>query len=157
MNEKFSALMDGELPQREIAAVVGELVTSKDQQNAWYEWHAARDALQGQYALSPEFMRQFSARLAAEPIVIAPQQWRTPFLSKKLLVPLSAAASLMFVGLAVWQFSPQALAPQNMAAAPTTLLKAAEVHPYLKMHRDGLAGAMGGEVLAQAPFEVERH
>jgi sigma-E factor negative regulatory protein RseA len=155
MNEKISALMDCEVDLAAASAIVDEMLASSEQQSAWYELHAARDAMQKQCPLSPDFMAKFSARLALEPVVIAPRRWHAPSFIKPLLLPVSAVASVMFVGLAFWQFSLQGVAPapQNLAKAPA-VIQSSEISPYLAAHREGLANSLASEQFAMANFEV---
>ncbi|WP_373975054.1 RseA family anti-sigma factor [Chitinibacter sp. SCUT-21] len=157
MNEKLSALMDGELPNEQWDEVLDALKQDVKLQAQWQEWHATKDAMQGLTPLSNDFMTKFSARLAAEPRVIAPNRLQKP---KRWWVPLSAAASVAFVGLAVWQFNlPSSTPHQQLASADVSNVQhvqvdAAEVRAYLAAHRSGLANPMGEDHLAQVSFEV---
>lgn len=154
MNEKISALMDCEVEQKEALALIDELLASPEQQSTWYAMHVARDAMQ-QNPLSPDFMAKFSARLALEPVIIAPNRLRKNWM-KPLLVPAAAVASVMFVGLAVWQFS-MPIAPSAvgvMAKVEASALPSSEISPYLAAHRDGLANSMATEQFVLAHFEV---
>ncbi|WP_348944559.1 sigma-E factor negative regulatory protein [Chitinibacter sp. FCG-7] len=161
MNEKVSALMDNELPAEQWPEVLDALKREPLLQQQWHDWHVSRDALQGQAGCSADFMRRFSARLAAEPVVIAPQR-KQAFGAKRWLVPMTAAASVAFVGLAVWQFNfvpssstqPQQLAAVVTPAAQHKQVDAAEVRAYLAAHRDGVANPMGADHLARVSFEV---
>ncbi|WP_410497972.1 sigma-E factor negative regulatory protein [Chitinibacter sp. S2-10] len=159
MNEKLSALMDGELPAAQLDEVLDALKADPALLGNWQQWHLTRDTLQGQADLSVDFMPQFSKRLAAEPIVIAPHRGYKP---KRWLVPLSAAASVAFVGLAVWQFSLniRAVPSQQILAAPEAASKqayakvdAAEVRAYLAAHHAEVADPMGRDALATVAFE----
>jgi hypothetical protein len=68
---------------------------------------------------------------------------------------------VMFVGLAMWQFSshPAAQPPANLAQlAAVHEIKSTDINPYLAIHRNGVANPMGGEQLAQVSFQVgEQH
>jgi sigma-E factor negative regulatory protein RseA len=158
MNEKLSALMDNELDPQHWGKVLDAVKQDPALQAQWYDWHMAKDTLQGHPQLSGDFMRKFSARLATEPVVIAPQQRLAQ--PKRWWVPLSAAASVVFVGLAVWQFSFQSPKAMPQMASAQVLVQhadqvdAAEVRAYLAAHRDGVANPMGGDHLAQVSFEV---
>jgi sigma-E factor negative regulatory protein RseA len=151
--------MDKELPPEQWAAVLDALKHDKSLQLQWHDWHAAKDVMQGFAPLSSDFMDKFSARLAAEPVVMAPHRLTAPK-PKRWLVPLTAAASVAFVGLAVWQFNMAPSAPtQQMASADVANVQhaqvdAAEVRAYLAAHRDGVANPMGEDHLARVSFEV---
>lgn len=159
MKEKLSALMDNELPAEQWGAVLDAVKQDLLLQAQWQEWHATKDALQGFAPVSGDFMAKFSARLAAEPVVIAPKRLAEPR-AKRWMVPLTAAASVAFVGLAVWQFSiapaavPQQMASLNAVPAQHVQVDAAEVRAYLAAHRAGVANPMGDDHLAQVSFEV---
>lgn len=155
MNEKISALIDCEVDRTAASIIIDEMLASSEQQSAWYELHAARDAMQKQCPLSPDFMAKFSARLALEPVVIAPRRWHKPHFTKAMLMPVSAVASVMFVGLAFWQFSLHGSAPtaQNLAKAPVAV-QSSEISPYLAAHREGLSNSLASEQFAMANFEV---
>ena len=157
MNEKISALMDCEVDQAAASTIVDEMLASNQQQSAWYELHAARDAMQKQCPLSPDFMAKFSARLALEPVVVAPRRWHKPHFVKSFLLPVSAVASVMFVGLAFWQFSVPSPSPvsQNIAVvAVPRVIQSSEIRPYLAAHREGLSNSLDSEQFAMANFEV---
>ncbi|QKJ67807.1 sigma-E factor negative regulatory protein [Deefgea piscis] len=157
MSEKISALMDCEVAPQDVAAVVDELLASAEQQEDWCRWHLARDAIgQPHLTTSSEFMQKFSARLAQEPVVIAPRQLRP---KKTPWVPLAAVASVVFVGLIAWQYTlPSALPVNVMAQQKPIELKSAEISPYLVAHRDGFSNPLASEQFAQAHFEVgEQH
>lgn len=153
MNEKISALMDCEVDAATASATINEMLASSAQQSMWYQLHIARDTLQ-QGALSADFMTKFSARLALEPIVIAPRRWHQHRFIKSLLLPASAVASVMFVGVAFWQM--HGVAPtvaQNLAKAPV-MIKSSEISPYLAAHREGLSNSFATEQFALANFEA---
>ncbi|MBM5570422.1 MULTISPECIES: sigma-E factor negative regulatory protein [Deefgea] len=155
MNENISALIDGEVEPKQLAAMVDELLASAEQQNDWYTLHAARDAMQ-QYPISADFMTKFSARLAQEPVIIAPNRIRKSSWMKPFLIPATAVASVMFVGLAVWQFSMPAseMSVGTMAKVESPAISSSEISPYLLAHRDDLANSMAAEQFAMAHFEA---
>ncbi|QZA78819.1 sigma-E factor negative regulatory protein [Deefgea tanakiae] len=155
MNEKISALIDCEVDQKEASKIINELLASSKQQNDWYSMHAARDAMQG-YPVSPDFMTKFSARLAQEPVIVAPNRIRKSAWMKPFLIPATAVASVMFVGLAVWQFSMPTVTSDvgAMAKVEAPAIPSSEISPYLVAHRDGLANSMATEQFALAHFEA---
>ncbi|QLG87967.1 sigma-E factor negative regulatory protein [Chitinibacter bivalviorum] len=159
MNEKLSALMDNELDPAQWGEVLDALKSNPVLQQQWHDWHMSKDVLQGNPSLSSDFMAKFSARLAAEPIVLAPNRLPAPK-TKRWMVPMAAAASVAFVGLAVWQFTFHAApaAQPQMASVQAVMqqghVDAAEVRAYLAAHRDGVSNPMGADHLAQVSFEV---
>lgn len=155
MNEKISALVDGEVEQQDLSATLDELLASNELQQHWYTLHVARDAMH-QHPVSVDFMSKFSARLALEPVVVAPHRIRKSSWMKPFLIPATAVASVMFVGLAAWQFS-MPTKPVNttaLAQAEVSAIPSSEISPYLVAHRDGLVNSMATEQFALAHFEA---
>ncbi|WP_297576996.1 sigma-E factor negative regulatory protein [uncultured Deefgea sp.] len=157
MSEKISALMDYEVAPQDIAAVVDQLLASAEQQAQWHRWHLARDVIgQPHLAMSPDFMQKFAAKLAQEPVVIAPHRLRP---RPSQWMPLAAFASVVFVGLLAWQLTlPSALPVDVLAQQKPVEIKSAEISPYLAAHRDGFSNPLASEQFAQAHFEAgEQH
>lgn len=97
--DKLSALMDGELGEHEARAEIARLKEEPQLGRTWSDYHLIGDVLRGEPTLSPRFNERFSARLAAEPTVLAPR--RRP--ARKLATyALSAAASLSAVAMVAW-------------------------------------------------------
>ena len=112
MNEKISALMDGELDERAADEAVELLRRDPQAAETWRLYQLAADAMHGQPLLSGDFTARLGARLAAEPTVLAPGALpgRTPL--QRFV--LAGAASLAGVALVAWL----AFAPQPPAQAP---------------------------------------
>lgn len=152
--EKLSALMDGEFDPKELDALLAALNQDDALLQEWQEWQLASDALHGDL-VSDGFMSRFSERLAAEPVVLAPRRLlrqRVPV--RRLLVPLTVAASVAFVGVAMWRVNQpvqETTAAQIAAETETTL------RSYLAAHRetDGNPFAEGDVIQANfQPAEV---
>ena len=103
--DNISALMDGELDERQTALELGRLRQSTELRQAWNTFHIIGDVLRGERALSTDIVGNFSRKLADEPTVLAPQ--RQP--RRVTTYVLSAAASLAAVGFVGWV----ALTPQS--------------------------------------------
>lgn len=140
--ERISAFMDGELGQEEGAGQIGRLKDDPQARNTWEVYHLIGDAVRGDTGLSPRFMEQLGARLAAEPTVLAPRPRMQQRTARR--IALSAAASVGGVALVAWlalvnnPFQPQqnlAVAPQpvqaQLAAAPAD----GAVNDYLMAHQ----------------------
>lgn len=140
--ERISAFMDGELGQEEGAGQIGRLKDDPQARNTWEVYHLIGDSVRGDTGLSPRFMEQLGARLAAEPTVLAPR----PRMQQRTVrrIALSAAASVGGVALVAWlalvnnPLQPQqnlAVVPQpaqaQMAAAPAD----GAVNDYLMAHQ----------------------
>ena len=117
--EKISALIDGELEEREARQQFGRLKQEEELAQCWATFHLIGDAMRGERPLSQGFGERLNLRLAGEPTVLAPR----PIASKRFVAyALSAAASLSAVALVGWMaFFNNPLGPQSdIAIAPTT-------------------------------------
>lgn len=72
----LSELMDGEVPSHEREEGIRLLCRDARARERWALYHGIGDALRGAPPLSEDFSRSFSARLAAEPTVLAPRLHR---------------------------------------------------------------------------------
>jgi sigma-E factor negative regulatory protein RseA len=116
MNDKISALMDGELDEKSAAEMIDWLGRDGDALRVWRAYHLISDAMRDGYPLSDGFAARVAARLSAEPTLLAPARLQAE--PRKWLV-LSAAASVAAVSLVGWlAFAPQRDAGPQMAQAP---------------------------------------
>ncbi|QDQ25541.1 hypothetical protein FNU76_03770 [Chitinimonas arctica] len=154
MQEKLSALMDGEWDDHELA----ELIASIDEDDAcaesWHEYHLIGDAMHGRPVLSDNFLANFSARLEAEPTILAPNAMKQSAIRRDVVrqgasmfhmrphkrwVAFSMAASVALVSATAWYVgngtgvvaAPQAQFAANQAIKPAV----DEVNPYLVAHQ----------------------
>jgi sigma-E factor negative regulatory protein RseA len=102
MNEKISALMDGELERHESAGALDAFQSDRQARDAWGAYHLIGDAMRRDtLVLSGDFTARVAAKLAGEPTVMAPVRYpRRPERPRWQL--LSAAASLAAVALVGW-------------------------------------------------------
>ena len=98
--ERISAFMDGELGQEEGVGQIGRLKDDPQARNAWEVYHLIGDSVRGDAGLTPSFMEQLGARLAAEPTVLAPRPRMQQRTARR--IALSAAASVGGVALVAW-------------------------------------------------------
>ena len=141
MNEKLSALVDGELEGDGLHAHLGRLRTDPELRSAWDVYHLIGDALRGH--ISPAIADRVVARLREEPTVLAPRPQKSP--SRQLgWYAMAAAASVGAVGLVVWTASPGWRAESQLAGdpaaatTPATLVSSVpppEVANYLLAHQ----------------------
>jgi sigma-E factor negative regulatory protein RseA len=124
----LSALMDGELDDKSAAEVLQALGSDREAVDAWRTYQLISDAMRQSRVLSEGFTTRVSARLAAEPTVLAPRA-AVPMLQResRRWVALSAAASLAAVALVGWL----AFAPQPQVAQPVAQAPLAEPKPNL--------------------------
>lgn len=141
MKSRISALMDGELFEDEADVLLDELKQEPNLQRDWMVYHLIGDVLR-----QPEYVhRDISARiteeLGNEPIIYVP---RTRALKQKARVfALSAAASVLAVGVVVWMSAqvegqPNAaqLAKQNSPVHAASWQIPAKANDYLAAHQE---------------------
>jgi len=161
MKSKISALMDGELEARELHEPMAALQQDEGARNAWRTYHLISDALQGRTLLSTDCLHRVAARLAEEPVLVAPHPGpiRAPERAR-WFVPSALAASVAAVALVGWvAFAPQqgagpipvaqapapAAVPAERAKEPARLPLTSASRDYLLAHqafspRNGLLG-----------------
>src|SRR3989442_180428 len=105
MNDKISALMDGELDEKSAAEMIDWLGRDGEALHAWRAYHLISDAMRDSCMLSDGFAARVAARLSGEPALLAPARLQAE--SRKWLV-VSAAASRAAVSLVgLLAFPPQ--------------------------------------------------
>jgi sigma-E factor negative regulatory protein RseA len=125
MKDRLSALMDGELDDKSAAELIDALGRDREAVETWRTYQLISDAMRQSRLLSEGFASRVSARLAAEPTVLAPRALQP---EPRRWYALSAAASLAAVALVGWlAFAPQ---PQ-VAPAPVAQTQAVEVKPTI--------------------------
>ena len=150
MNERISALMDGELDESELSRNLARLKGDPDLRHTWDTYHLIGDVLRDH--VTPGFAARVSGRLAAEPTVLAPA--RRSAALRAVQIGLSAAAGAAGVALVAWMALPTLLPePQQAAVAPPPAVApvavvtpaAVGVENYLLAHQSfSPAGAMQG-------------
>lgn len=87
-NADLSAMMDGELSDAQLDQMLAQMSSDRALRQSWDVYHAARDAIASDdlaVTMSDDFMSTMSARLAADPVVFAPnrrQQTERPTVSE---------------------------------------------------------------------------
>jgi sigma-E factor negative regulatory protein RseA len=135
--EEVSLLMDGELHAEQLEHACRGLRESASMQT-WVCYHLIGDTLRGCGGLSPGFAQRFSARLAGEPTVLAPQRRPAP-----AAIAWAVAASVAAVGVVGWVAL--ATMPEPPAALATvrqaTTVRAVDArrpveNEYLQAHQE---------------------
>ena len=117
MKAKISALMDGELEQREARGALDALQGGGVARDTWRSYHLISDSMRDTRPLSADFSARVAAKLSREPTVLAPPA-RPQRAANTPVWALTAAASLAAVALVGWlAFAPQD-EPQLAKAAP---------------------------------------
>lgn len=124
--DRISALMDGELDDRELARQFERLRQDPALRETWDVFHVIGDAVRGDSPLAGSFNERLSASLQREPTVLAPSGRRKTGASV-MIYALSAAASLSAVAMVAWvaMSMNNAGTQPDLAAAPV----AAPVEP----------------------------
>jgi sigma-E factor negative regulatory protein RseA len=155
MKDEISALMDGELDTGDAAGVITQLKKTDELGDTWAVYHLISDALGQSEARPAHIARRVSARLAAEPTVLAPR----PLVRRKSRV-FAVAASITAAAVIGWmnvqttdrppvslasnqtpQPTPQSApetALQTTPATPAVSVSApppAQINDYLLAHR----------------------
>jgi sigma-E factor negative regulatory protein RseA len=131
MNDRISALMDGEVDQKSAAQLIEALTRDAEAVRTWRNYHLIGDAMRGGLLLSEGFTERLAQRLAAEPTVLAPRRIGTE--SPRLFTVSAAAASLAAVAFVGWMaFAPQTLvAPASVAPTVAQIQAPVEAKPVL--------------------------
>lgn len=138
MKDKLSALMDGELDDSSAGAAINALEREGEPLEAWRSYHLISDAMRDSRLLSAGFTARVSARLAAEPTVLAPGSAGAAA-RRRLVLP--AAASAAAVALVAWlAFAPQ---PQQQAVPQMAQAKPPVVVPLTNAANDYLLAHQG--------------
>lgn len=145
MNERISALMDGELDGTDADGCLDGMRSDAVQCEAWGVYHLIGDTLRGQGS-APLDRARFAAHLAAEPTVLAPRPRVAPAPKRKAVwYALSAAASVAAVAFVGWtalqtiqpgpQLAGAAGGTELTAVAPSSVPVAQGVNDYLLAHQ----------------------
>ena len=132
MNEKISALMDGELDEHAAAAALDAMRGEGKALDAWRTYHLISDAMRDTRLLSPGFAARVAQRLASEPTVLAPRK-KQP-VQRFALAAAAGVAGVAFVGWMAFAPQPQST-PVAQASAPAAVPLPASANDYLLAHQ----------------------
>ena len=127
-DEHLSALLDGELSDRDAQRVIRQLADDPAGRARFAEYCAVGDLLRGHRADLPELTGRVMAALEDEPTVLAPV--RRDGGRRPLLWLAAAACGVLTWGL--WGGAPR----QESSAVLASLRAPADVAPYLAAHQD---------------------
>ena len=145
VNAEISALVDGELEEGAAQGPLQAMGQQEDARETWRRYHLIGDAMRGTPSLSPGFQARLSARLAAEPTVLAPVRhpWRPQ--RSHWMAMAAGLAAVAFVGGVFFQSLQQPasvpMAKSEPAPAPVAEAAAPQVAPpeaandYLLAHQ----------------------
>lgn len=149
--DKISALMDGELDDRQAREQLARLKQDQELVGCWHTFHVIGDALRGEPVLSQGFDRRLTDRLNGEPTVLAPQRRAV---RRMTAYALSAAASVSAVALVGWiAFVSNPFAPQTeLAKAPAATTNPPAVSPSTQLASVPNDGRMNEYLIAHQGF-----
>lgn len=130
----LSDLMDGEADFQEQSAAIRRLCRDEAAKARWTIYHGIGDAMRGAPMLSPDFGQSFSARLAAEPTVLAPRMRRYAAPAAMALAASLAVISVVTL-MPGWSGKGQAAGPQLAQSQPPRDMEVQMV-PYLVAHQE---------------------
>jgi len=120
MNEKLSALMDGELNEAETSNVLSQLEKDENLRATWSRYHLAASALHDDITQlsKPSLADKISKAIEGEPVIVSPGWWRQSNKKAiKLAGSLAIAASVAAIAVISLQVdSPDQANPQSIAS-----------------------------------------
>jgi sigma-E factor negative regulatory protein RseA len=166
MNDRISALMDGEVDDKSAAQTIDALGRDRDALQTWRTYHVIGDALRGGPMLSEGFTARVAARLAAEPTVLAPRRIKPRITTDSprwftLSAAAASFAAVAFVGWIAFGTQPQVV-PAPIAQVQAPLEKPAIVplpsaaNDYLLAHQ-GFSPRVSLQGMAPYVLTVAEH
>jgi negative regulator of sigma E activity len=153
MNEKISALMDGEMTREDASRVIKSLGADAAGRDQWDCYHLIGATLRNEASPSTVARRQaIFDRLAAEPTILAPNAMAKMANEKRMRYALAAAASIVTLSavavvalrtqsgtqvapVEMVQKAPPAVLVENVTGKSRSGAEGQRVNDYLVMHR----------------------
>lgn len=138
MNEKLSALMDGELDEAEAQLVLSRLRSSEDHRKDWSDYHLIGDALRSSTRLDADMTARVMEALLEEPVVLAPPPVRKPAPLQRTLTMAASIVGVTLVTALAWSGRPGAVtevAQIPVSAQVPAQLASADLQAYLVAHQ----------------------
>ena len=140
MKQEISALMDGELFEDEAESLLGRIKSDSATHKDWEIYHLIGDVLRQPEHIHCDLSAKVHERMQEEPTVLAPRGRAVK--QKVHAVALSAAASLVAVGVVAWmslQVSPETatqMAMQQPDLRPVSAQIKSKSNDYLMAHQE---------------------
>jgi sigma-E factor negative regulatory protein RseA len=140
MKHEISALIDGELFEDEAEILFDRIKREPDAHRDWATYHMIGDVLRQPDYIHRDISALVRERLQNEPTVLAPRSHA--FKQKARVFALSAAASLLAVGVVAWmslQISPEVspqMAMRQTDIRPVNLQIQPKSNDYLMAHQE---------------------
>lgn len=146
MKQEISALMDGELFEDEADSLLGQIKQDSGAHQDWELYHLIGDVLRQPEHIHCGLSAKVRERMQDEPTILAP---RSRGANQKIRTfALSAAASVLAVGVVVWMSQQITLeaAPQQVAMQSASMQIKPESNDYVMAHQEFSSGTeMNGE------------
>lgn len=140
MNKDISALMDGELFEDEAENLLNRIKRDSAAHEDWEIFHLIGDALRQPDHIHCGLSAKVRERMEDEPVVLAPRGRAVK--QKMRTFALSAAASLVAIGVVAWmstQIAPETfpqMAKQQTALRPASVQIKPSANDYLVAHQE---------------------
>ena len=140
MKKEISILMDGELFEDEAEGLLNRIKRDSDAHKDWEIYHLIGDVLRQPEHIHCDLSAKVRERMQEEPVVLAPRSHAVK--QRMRTVALSAAASLVAVGVVSWmsaQIAPETfsqMAIQQTALRPASLQIKPRSSDYLMAHQE---------------------
>ncbi|TIC87268.1 anti-sigma 24 factor [Crenobacter intestini] len=145
MNEKISALMDGELSPNEVDDVSDALLAEQSLSACWSEYHLIGEAMRRNGQLTLDVREKVSVQLRDEPTVLSP---RAPLRQRPVRRYAAMAATVAFAAAVGWvgfgqDPASQVVVAQAVPASQDVFAPASGVEaPYLAAHQEAAGGGL---------------
>jgi sigma-E factor negative regulatory protein RseA len=116
--DKISALMDGELDERQAQQEFARLRQTGELRQKWDTFHLVGDALRGERLLLTDVASALTERLAQEPTVLAPNRGAVRKITTYALSAAASVAAITLVGWLALSTQPALNARSEVASAP---------------------------------------
>src|SRR5574340_548544 len=129
MKQEISALMDGELFEDEAEGLLDRVKRDSDAHKDWAVYHLIGDVLRQPEHIHCDLSTKVRERMRDEPTVLAPRGRAVK--QRVRAVALSAAASLVAVGVVAWMFIPDlAMAKSTAKGLPPSVPVAIDIENW---------------------------
>lgn len=135
----LSSVLDGDTAGKHAETCLAELKRDEALRQNWSEYHLIGDLMRGVAPASDDFMARFSARLAAEPTVLAPRRSVWPqrvAVASLASLAVWGAASLTGLISGEQASAPVAAVPGAMDVAQAEERQDSQFAPYLVAHQE---------------------
>jgi sigma-E factor negative regulatory protein RseA len=140
VKSKVSALMDGELDQRDVSNVIEAVRKDDNLQEEWETYHLIGDTLRQSSRLSMNISSSVSQKLKTEPTILSPNVANIEKRIKRKIYAFSVAASVIAM-ISAWLVIQNLHEPQqiimaeqpnhnNLTIAPTIVSSPPAIHNY---------------------------